>query len=70
MAAIWAEIVSIIGNWLQEPQLIVVAVLLMVFVGWVVRSEDRTRHLVSLIRALRQPGRTMSGARSRRPMGR
>jgi hypothetical protein len=42
-------------DWLvgNPPSLVLVSLMLL-FVGWVIRSEHRTRHLVMLIYALRQ----------------
>ncbi|MEJ3742813.1 hypothetical protein WEI85_05950 [Actinomycetes bacterium KLBMP 9797] len=70
MAATWEKIVGAIGGWLVDARLVAGVILLLVFLGWVILSEDRTRHLVSLIRALRQPDRASNGARRRRPRGR
>jgi hypothetical protein len=70
MAATWEKIVGAIEGWLVDARLAAGFILLLGFLGWVIRSEDRTRHLVSLIRALRQPDRAPNGARRRRPRGR
>jgi hypothetical protein len=51
-------------GWLAGNSTSLVLVSLMLFVGWVIRSEHRTQHLVMLIYALRQ--RTV-GAKTRTP---
>lgn len=58
--AVWALPVPALGA----------AIVLMMFVSWVIASERRTRHLTQLIRAWRGSGRR-SGARFvRRRVGR
>jgi hypothetical protein len=47
-----------------NPTSLVLVSLMLLFIGWVIRSEHRTRHLVMLIYALRQ--RTV-GAKTRTP---
>ncbi|GGM39865.1 hypothetical protein GCM10007977_046600 [Dactylosporangium sucinum] len=48
----WAA--RVIGG-LPWPHLAMVILISMLFVGWVIISELRTRHLVQLIRAWRSP---------------
>ena len=55
-------------DWLAgNPPSLVLVSLMLLFIGWVIRSEYRTRHLVMLIYALRQ--RT-AGAKIRTPESR
>ncbi len=46
---------------LPLPYLIVAIVVLVLFVAWVVNSEQRTRHLAQLIRAWRATGPSRQG---------
>jgi hypothetical protein len=46
---------------------VLVLALLVLFLGWVILSENRTRHLAKLIRALRGPTRSRNGSRTQRP---
>jgi hypothetical protein len=43
-------------DWLagNPTSLVLVSLILLLFIGWVIRSEHRTQHLVMLIYALRQ----------------
>jgi hypothetical protein len=67
MATTWERIVGAVGGWLIDARLAAGVMLFLVFLSWVIVSEDRTRHLVSLIRALRQPDRASNGSQRRRP---
>lgn len=68
MIAGWAEVVNAFApayDWLAgNPTSLLLVSLMLLFVGWVIRSEHRTWHLVMLIYALRQ--RT-GGVKTRRP---
>lgn len=61
-------LIRVIG-FLPWPDLTMdILVLILLFVGWVIISEPRTRHLVQLIRALRAPagaGRAVQRGRGR-----
>jgi hypothetical protein len=70
MAANWEKFVGAIGSWFVDPRMAAAVILLLFFLGWVILSEDRTRHLVSLIRALRQSERASRDGRRQRPGGR
>lgn len=71
MIAGWAEVINARAtayDWLAgNPTSLVLVSLVLLFVGWVIRSEHRTRHLVMLIHALRQ--RTV-GTKTRTPRSR
>lgn len=70
MASTWNSFVGALGSWFVDPRMAAAALLLLFFLGWVILSEDRTRHLISLIRAVRQSDRASRGAGRRRPEGR
>ncbi|MDW5329573.1 hypothetical protein [Plantactinospora sp. KLBMP9567] len=61
-------LIRVIGL-LPRPDLTMAILVLMLFVGWVIINERRTRHLVQLIRALRGPADTGRAVQPRRRRG-